>query len=154
VEIAAGHRPYFLTGEFNGDRFRDWLIVVRVKPSSGTLAKSATILNPWGIRKPPHGKPSGLALAVIHGSKNGWDKPLGRYLLSDREFFATPIWQDATPRNLIGIVRKPGTNRPGRRKLPRAAKGDAIRVATEAGIDTFLYWDGKTYRLYSPPEVP
>jgi hypothetical protein len=112
------------------------------------------VLNPWSIQKPPHGRPSGLALAVLHGGRKGWDQPLGRYLLGDREFFTTPIWQDAAPQGLVGIIRKPRATREGRRRLPRPAKGDAIRIATEAGIDTLLYWDGKTYRLYAPPEVP
>ena len=43
VEVVTNHRPYFLIGDFNGDRFRDWLVVVRIKPSPDTLATTVTV---------------------------------------------------------------------------------------------------------------
>ena len=153
--MATEHHPYFLTGDLNGDRFRDLVVVVRLKVPSGKLAKGVAVLNPWKIQRTASSSPSGLALAILHGGREGWEgTPLRRYLLTDRDFFASPMWQASTPKDLIGLVRKPRATRQGRRLLPRPAKGDAIRVATEAGIDTFLYWDGKAYRLYSPPEEP
>lgn len=155
VEMMWEFRPYSLTGDFNGDRFSDLAVMVRVRAPSGRLAKGVTILNPWDIRRTAAGGSSGLALAIIHGGRKGWSgAPLRRYLLTDRDFFATPIWQSSAPKDLIGLVRKPRATQQGRRLLPRPAKGDAIRVATEAGINTLLYWDGKTYRLYAPPEEP
>ena len=32
--------------------------------------------------------------------------------------------------------------------------GDAIELGTEAGIDILLYWTGKQWRIYWPPEDP
>jgi hypothetical protein len=31
-------------------------------------------------------------------------------------------------------------------------KGGGIQLVTEAGIDILLYWNGKRWRLYWPPE--
>jgi len=36
----------------------------------------------------------------------------------------------------------------------KMAMGDTINLATEAGIDVTLYWNGKTYRLDTPQEEP
>lgn len=155
VEVNVDHRPYFLTGDFNGDRFRDLVMVVRLKAAFRELPGGVTVLDPWRTRRPSPAGPGTLALAILHGGREGLHAPpLGRYLLTDQEFFATPIWQTPPLKDLIGLVSKPRASRQGRRTLPRPAKGDAIRVATEAGIDTLLYWDGRTYRLYEPPEEP
>lgn len=153
-EMVQTHQPHFLIGDFNGDRFSDLAVLVRRK-ISGTVSRRVTSVNPWMILRSTSVAQGGLALGILHGEKKGWEgTALRRFLLSDGAFFATPIWQDSAQKDLIGLLRRPRATDQGGRLLPRPAKGDAIRVATEAGIDTYLYWDGKSYRLYAPPEEP
>ena len=39
--------------------------------------------------------------------------------------------------------------------IPVANKVEqVIVVPTEAGIDTYLYWDGEKFALYAPEETP
>ena len=38
--------------------------------------------------------------------------------------------------------------------LPARHTGDLIVLPTEAGIDTYIYWDQTKYRLYVPTETP
>ena len=156
VEPAAEYKSYSLTGDFNGDALEDLLVLVRLKGAKSSLPKEVTVLNPWGYETKSSAGTSALALAIIHAARGGWDTqaPGGIFLLSDREFFSTPVWESPTDEALIG-VRKKGSPRANRRgSSPRAARGDTITLTTEAGIDVLLYWDGKTYRLDTPQEEP
>ena len=157
LEAAKDRRPYFLTGDFNGDARQDLLLLVHLKQAQGGLPKDVVVLNPWGYEKKDSQGASDLALAIIHGAGAGWDSaapPAGKYLLRDREYFSTPTWDGPTPEgtSLLSLRKK----RPGNRAeaAPRMAKGDAIMIPTEAGIDIYLYWDGKTYKIYEPAEEP
>jgi len=38
--------------------------------------------------------------------------------------------------------------------LSSKAKGDIILIPAEAGIDSFIYWDGLTYQLYEVIDIP
>jgi cyanate lyase len=38
--------------------------------------------------------------------------------------------------------------------LSSKANGDIILIPTEAGIDSFIYWDGLAYQLYEIIDVP
>ncbi len=39
-------------------------------------------------------------------------------------------------------------------ELNKLTKGDVIVIPTEAGIDTYLYWNGSTFLSYEPAEIP
>jgi hypothetical protein len=154
IEPAADRSPYYLTGDFNGDTREDLLVVVRLN-SVNSLPKEVRVLNPWGYEAKDSPKVSRLALAIVHGSAEGWDtpSPLGRFLLMDSEYFSTPTWEESREAPLSLKKRRSARSR-GRAMLPRMAKGDAVSLGTEAGIDIILYWDGKTYRIYQPEEEP
>ena len=154
VEPATERNPYYLTGDFNGDTREDLLILVRLN-SMSNLPHEVRVLNPWGYESENSTKPSTLALAIIHGSSDGWDTlaPMGRFLLVDREYFSTPIWEGSQD-SPLSLKRRRLSGSKGRVVLPKMAKGDAVSLGTEAGIDIVLYWDGKTYRIYQPREEP
>jgi hypothetical protein len=127
-----------LSGDFDGDGRRDVLAIVRC---SGAPPRTVTLLNPFQPKNRPRAAAGSLALAVRHGDGRA-------YLLADRDFFATPIWNG----KLDGLVSlRP---RPRKGQEPRGARGDVVRVGTEAGIDVTLFWDGRTYRLFTPAETP
>lgn len=156
IEPAADRKPYYLTGDFNGDTREDLLVLVRLQGATTSLPKEVRVLNPWGYESKNSPGPSPLALAIVHGASEGWDAqtPLGRFLLADREFFSTPIWEATSQGAPLSLKKKPATRSRRREALPKMAKGDAVGLGTEAGIDIVLYWDGKTYRLYEPQEEP
>lgn len=157
VEPVSAFKPYYLTGDFNGDRAQDILIVVRIKGTRAELASDVTLYNPFERPKAvfptnPSANPT-LAFAIIHGSKPGWQTPpaLEKFLLLGE----TPILIlnygraiNTTPGDtnaLMELLKKRSTKFRADGWPPAAAKGDAIMLATEA-TDSILYWNGKNYR--------
>jgi hypothetical protein len=39
-------------------------------------------------------------------------------------------------------------------ELADVTKGDGLSILTEAGIDTFIYWNGESFEFYEPEEIP
>src|SRR5258705_11831312 len=87
VESVTTFKPFYLTGDFNGDGAQDILMVVRIKGPRAELASDVTLYNPFERPKAvfpanPSANPT-LAFAIIHGSKPGWQAPpaLEKFLL-------------------------------------------------------------------------
>jgi hypothetical protein len=157
LETAKSFKPYFVTGDFNGDGAQDIVVATHIKGQRSELAGDVKLYNPFERPKAvypadPAANPT-LALAIIHGSKPGWQTPpaLEKFLL----FGSSPVlilnYSRATSSEtqdkqaLIELLKK------GSRKYrftgwpPAAAKGDSIVLGTEA-TDSILYWNGKNYR--------
>jgi hypothetical protein len=157
VEAAAAFKPYYMTGDFNGDGAQDIVIVVRIKGPRSDLAADVKIYNPFERPKAIYPEDAAanptLALALIHGSRPGWQTPpaLEKFLL----FGQTPILilnysravssEAADKKDLMELLTKRSTKYRGDSWPPATAKGDAIVLGTEA-TDSILYWNGKTYR--------
>jgi hypothetical protein len=156
VEAATTFSPFYLTGDFNGDGAQDILIVVRLKGARSELAQDVKIYNPFERPKAvyptdPAANPT-LALAIIHGSKPGWQTPpaLEKFLL----FGGSPVlilnYSRVTGlppdrKDLMELLKKRSTKHRADDWPPVAAKGDSIFLPTEA-TDSILYWNGKNYR--------
>lgn len=157
VEPVTTFKPFYLTGDFNGDGAQDILMVVRIKGPRAELASDVTLYNPFERPKAvfpanPSANPT-LAFAIIHGSKPGWQTTpaLEKFLLLGQ----TPILTlnygrvtSAAPQdrsNLMELLRKRSTKFRADEWPPAAAKGDSIVLGTEA-TDSILYWNGKNYR--------
>lgn len=157
VEAATSFKPFYLSGDFNGDEAQDILVVVRITGPRGNLPGDVKPYNPFERPKAvfpadPTANPT-LALAIIHGSRPGWQTPpaLEKFLL----FGESPVLilnygriTNAGPQDrehLMELMKKRAKRRAGDEWPPPAAKGDSIVLATEA-TDSILYWNGKNYR--------
>ncbi|MEO7970639.1 MAG: hypothetical protein ABI698_05015, partial [bacterium] len=75
LAASTAFKPFYMTGDFNGDGAQDIVIVVLVKAGRSALPKDVRILNPFefqGTTKFPANPTTEnkLALAIIHGWKN------------------------------------------------------------------------------------
>ena len=144
-----------LTGDFDGDGVPDTAYLVTIKPASPqvSFAKDVTLVenlfdNP---STPIGGHGEKLAVAIVLG-KDERKFLLTAYGNGDSGFFDSPIWGQAP---LPIEVAKHGSKdfeyfAQGEKRI----KNDVIGVFTEAGINTAVYWDGKTFAHYWPAEEP
>ena len=153
VEPVTAFKPYYLTGDFNGDGVEDLLIVVRVKEKRAALPKDVRVANPFGLDAKvtfpanPESERK-LALAIVHSWKI--PQPVGKFLLMGESPILILENSRATSgraedaKDLIELMSKRGKRRRGQ-KFPPAAKGDVILLGTEVGGDSKLYWTGRKY---------
>ena len=152
VEAVTGFKPFYLTGDFNGDATQDIVTVVRIKEPRTALPKDVRVLNPfWGSPKVtyPSNPASGnaLALAIIHSWKN--PQPAAKFLLiGDAPILVFVYERTSDPdsaKNLMELMSKRGKRHRGA-YFPPTAKGDVILLGTQVGDESPLYWNGRTYR--------
>lgn len=155
VQPVTGFKPHFVTGDFNGDGAQDLAIVVRLDRGRGGLPTDVRTINPFGYGPTPYPLPAPdaatLGLAIIHGSKAGWQtNPAAAkfVLLGDSPVLILQAQRATEPgaaNNLMSLMRKRARRARADAWPPAAARGDGIVVETEA-TESILYWDGKTYR--------
>ena len=153
VEPVTGFKPYYVTGDFNGDAAQDLAIVVRIKEKRAALPKHVRLVNPFdteakvGFPSNPGGE-NKLALAIIHSWK--MPQPAAKFLLIGESPILIMQYDRATSghaedaKGLIELMSKRGKRRRGV-KFPPTAKGDVILMGTEVGGDSKLYWNGRKY---------
>jgi hypothetical protein len=75
------------------------------------------------------------------------------FLLTDMSgFFDTPIWhQKPLP---LEVAKRGSKTHSEFRAREKRIRHDILVLGTEAGIDTALYWNGKTFVLFAPAEEP
>ena len=157
VEAVTAFKPYYVIGDFNGDGGADIVIAVRLKGQRSDLPDDVKIYNPFERPKAvwpadPAATPT-LALAIIHGSKAGWQTapPLEKYLLFGQspvlilEYDRATSGEPDAVKTLIELLPKGSKRLKDLDWPPAAAKGDSIILGTEA-TDSILYWNGKNYR--------
>jgi hypothetical protein len=143
LRILSSKTPHRWQGDFDSDGKPDILSTVQIN-SNFQASPQQRLLNFWDTK--PFLTPIPLAFSL----KNSRDRQ--EFLIYSAGYFQSPLWQQ--PRLPIRIVQR-GTAEHGRwQQQVKAFKGDGIVLGTEAGIDTLLYWDGRSYRIYFPPEQP
>lgn len=163
VEAATQFKPFYVTGDFNGDGVADVLAVARLKVERSQLPKDMRVINPFGFREitspnqssSAEGEGVALCLAILHGSKDG-EKASAKFLLlggSPLLILDNARTQASDVTGLMSIVAASRTRqrRYAEYQIPAAARGAWIRVGTQVG-DGFIYWDGKSYRFKDSPQ--
>ena len=136
-------------GDFNADGVNDFALVF-LPATKITESNKLRVVKLWSY---PTSVTSGVfhkSIAIFHGSKNGWlsDDVQVFVLLDKTGVLETPSFKllishvgDKEYKNHISY-------------LPIKLKSDLIIVPTEAGIDTYIYWDKNAYKLFEPEEIP
>lgn len=73
-------------------------------------------------------------------------------LIQNPRFFSTPIWAEE-PRP-VRVLAGRAVEAAGWRLRYRRWQGDALLLATEAGPEILLFWDGRRFRIGRSREVP
>lgn len=141
--------PYFKAGDFNGDGLEDIVVLFlpKIKPKTSDHLK---VSMPWGFPGPRASKIYTTSLAIFHGAHGYW-------LPAKTHAFALVDTSGAieTPSFELLVARKSDKDyKKYRAMLPVKILYDLIIIPTEAGIDTYIYWDKGSYKLFEPEEIP
>lgn len=129
--------------DFDGDGVADSATLVVGGPIA--VSPGVTVISSlWG---PKAKDTKGGALLVRLGKTNR------SFLLIDQSgFFDTPIWhQKPLP---LEVAKRGSKAFKEFQSQEKRIKNDILVIGTEAGIDTALYWNGKTFALFAPAEEP
>lgn len=148
-EQRAGGKRFY--GDFNGDGRLDTLMMVSVS-EIGPLTAEAVLHSAW----PYYGEQS-VSPDLSHGGPIAL--VVGENLL-DR--FQLHIIYDPNPVSVLStqaaegifIVSSADWQNPAWQEVDGEAKGDLVVIPTEAGIDSYLFWDGNAYRSLQVIEMP
>ena len=144
VRIAAEHAPAVFRGDFDGDGVGDLLVLVRVSEGARRLARDVRVVRPWPGADEDASGGDRLGLAVVHGGA------APGFLLFDPNLVS--ILDTSAAREAFVADKAEASSWDA--EVRERARGDVFVLPTEAGIDTFVYWDGATYRAYQPLELP
>ena len=144
----------FATGDFDGDGTPDAVYLVTILPQSADhkLASDVTVISKLFGLAPLGPRGESLALAILQdGGKR-------KFLLTGYQsegvsgYFESPIWSgNPVP---LAVAKRGSKSFEEFQKQEKKIKHDILVVGTEAGIDTALYWSGKTYAIFRPVEEP
>ncbi len=138
-----------MQGDFNGDGINDFAVVfLPVADVIETNRLKVTKL--WSYPDSAASEKNHKSLLIFHGSKGGWlsDDDRVFVFLDQSGALETPSFE-----LLISRV-KDKDYKNNISYLPVVIKSDLIILPTEAGIDTYIYWDKGEYKLYEPEEMP
>lgn len=129
--------------DFDGDQRMDTLVAVKFL--SNNFPPDLTLTEPWELMDAGSEKGSQFGFILKSGASENIT------LIRDKNTLSILDTEAAKETLIVSHKNTADLNLP---ELSRAAKGDIIVIPTEAGIDTYLYWDGKTVNAYEPIEIP
>lgn len=146
----SNHRKLeYKLGDFNGDGIIDVLVLFQpgFRPAETVQLK---ISKPWRYPGSESVKKHSKSIAIFNGSRSGWKSDKIRvYVLLDN------IGVLETPSFKLLLSKTADKNYAEHNEiLPVKSKSDLIIIPTEAGIDTYIYWDKNEYKLFEPDEIP
>lgn len=151
VSIEKNIRPLYLAGDFDGDKKMDYVFAVKTKGMVRDLPATVQARNIATYKQLP---PSysllmkdrlAISLAIILSSQ----KPKALLLVDSSH---PTLFNQAYSDGLAMLYGEKAVTVIKDYKLK--AKGVIVVIPTAAGIDTYLYWDGKKFEHYWPEEIP
>ena len=136
----------FKTGDFNGDGLED--IVALFKPKSKPSETSQlSVTTPWSYS--PNKK---YHRSLVIFQKAASDRFSGKTQVT--VLLATTGVLETHSFKLIVSDKSDKDYHEHTSLLPVKTNNDLIILPTEAGIDTYVYWDKGKYTLFEPEEIP
>lgn len=138
------------THDIDGDGKNDVVEVVNISENLQALPSSIILVTPWAPTSEDSEKPHQFKT----GSDNNVLVTLGnskQFLMHDKNEISI---LDTEAAQEINVTRKSELGTLDLPELSAQAKGDVIVVPTEAGIDTYLFWNGNAFQSYEPLELP
>ena len=136
--------------DIDGDGKSDVVELVNISNKIQVLPPAITLITPWALTDGTADKSPQLK----NGSHNNVLISFGnskQFLIHDVNAVSLLDTDAAQEINITPNSELEGLELP---ELSAQAKGDVIVVPTEAGIDTYLYWNGVTFQSYEPSELP
>ena len=134
--------------DFNGDGLADTIYYTDVINDISGLS-SVVLFQPWLITDTQE-QGAKTAIVIIHGSSSlvEGSVPVVIHDKNDISVLDTlaMLQSEVIEKEMIAQLQEP--------ELSARAKGDIILIPTEAGIDSFIYWDGSSYQLYEVIDIP
>ena len=138
-------------GDFNGDGRTDTLLVVPTREID-VAQLPAAIHAAWpyyGEQSTPpdllHGGPIALVIAESYPDRRRF------HIIYDPNSISILATQAAEG---MFVVHAKDKQNPAWQEVNGHAKGDLLVIPTEAGIDSYLFWDGTGYRSLEVAEIP
>ncbi|HTF98195.1 MAG TPA: hypothetical protein VL995_18805 [Cellvibrio sp.] len=134
--------------DVDGDGKSDVVEVVTIG-NTAQLPPSINLVTPWA-----QNDQGATVSSVATGSHNNLLITLG----NSRQFLIHDVNEisvlDTDAAQDISIALKPSLVELELPELHAQTKGDVIVIPTEAGIDTYLYWNGASFQVFEPLEIP
>jgi len=149
ASIVENKKPFVRKGDFNADGIDD-LAVLFLPNTKLKTSKQLKVSMPWVYPGVKPSKTYHQSLAIFNGDQSGWKSSNIRVfaLLDTLGVLETPSFE-------LLISRKNDKDYKSHSvMLPIKSSGDLIIIPTEAGIDTYVYWDKNEYKLLEPEEIP
>lgn len=148
-QVSNAKSQFYVTGDFNADGIQD--VAVLFKPGSGMKPSvQVNISAPWEIGRNDAKGSFHTSLAIIHGHADGLmsAKTSVFALLDHSGVLETPAFR------LMVVKRTNVDYQQYQARLPVKTSGDILILPTEAGIDTYVYWNKGSYQLHVPKRLP
>jgi hypothetical protein len=142
--------PTNIQVDFDGDGVVDKVVLTGLKGSAIDLPKTTKLVHPWAYDK----NMANMADLAV-GSKTNFyivlSKTSASYVIHDANLISI---LDTEAAQELFVVKGNELSDNGLSDLKNEARGDLLGIPTEAGIDTYLYWNGATIASYEPLEIP
>lgn len=144
--LSEGFKQQQKAFDFNADGLVDYIYYVDVTENIDSTSNdiSLDVVQPW-LKMDEQKKGSKTGVLIIHGGD------VLSSLIHDKNDFSV---LDARAMLQSKVIRKDKIKFIEEAELNSKAKGDVILIPTEAGIDSFIYWDGLVYQLYEIVDIP
>ena len=147
IKPADNTKKWIIKGDLNGDKKPDTVFIVYTKKNKFPVPSSIKVIEISTGKLAPSTfriqKNNAIALFVIHDNKQ-------KYLIYDSEKIS---FMESMNHMEIGVLPL-SASKEVMSELNIKPKGDILILPNEAGIDTYLYWDGNTYQFVEPEEIP
>ncbi len=149
AQVSDTQQPPYVSGDFNNDGIQDIAILFHTDANMGANSQ-VKISTPWLIPGSKQSQKLYTSLAIINGERDGFQSAQTKVfgLLDYSGVLATPSFQ------LILMKSTDKEYDEYQTMLPAKTNGDILILPTEAGIDTYIYWNKDKYDLFMPKETP